>query len=87
MGEWQHLILYTSSACSRCKLIRQMLDDSEVAYTEIADNQQLMEAKDLYSVPALEVDNKIIDEYSSVLCWLQHNGYYSLGLWGENTDD
>ena len=84
MGEDRRIILYTSSECRRCKIVKQMLDCHNIQYDEIEDNKQLMFDKDIETVPALEVDNKIIDEYVRVLAWLNENNCYS--LWGDNAD-
>ena len=74
MGE---IILYTSSECHRCKTVKKMLDKHLVNYMEISDKQIMLE-KDLEGVPAIELDNKVIDNYVSVLAWLEENGYYSI---------
>lgn len=78
----QKVIVYTSTECTRCKTVKQMLNEHNVAYEEIVDNKQLMMEKDLCSVPAIETDGKIIDEYTGVLNWLRQNGYYSLSFLG-----
>ena len=78
MDDWQHIILYSSSECTRCQLVKQMLNHHKVQYKEIVDNKQLMMEKGFESVPVIDVDGKIIDEYIGILDWLQQNGYYSL---------
>ena len=78
MNEKQHITLYSSSECYRCSLVKQMLDKHNVQYEEIRDNKPLMIEKDLIGVPAIEIDGKIIDEYTSVLIWLKDNNYYCL---------
>ena len=70
------VILYTSDTCHRCKIVKQMLDIHSVDYTEIADRDYIL-SLELEGVPAIEIDDKIIDEYPSVLLWLEKNGYYS----------
>lgn len=67
MGD-KHIVLYTSSECTRCKLVKHMLDTHDVPYVE----------KEITGVPAIETDGKLIDDYSDVLTWLQQNNYYSL---------
>ena len=84
MGE-QHIILYSSSECTRCQLVKQMLNHHKVKYKEILDDKQLMISKGFEGVPVIEVDGKIIDEYVSVLDWLRQNGYYS--LWKEDENE
>lgn len=81
------MILYTSTECHRCKTVKYMLNEHNVAYEEIVDNKQLMIEKDLYSVPAIEIDGKIIDDYTSVLSWLKQNGYYSLSFLGGDENE
>lgn len=76
-----NLILYTSDECFRCNTVKKMLNTKNVTYEEITD-KQLMVEKNLYSVPAIECDGKIIDDYTSVLSWLKRNGYYSLDFLG-----
>ena len=70
------VILYTSDTCDRCKIIKQMLNVHSVSYVEITDKDYMIDLG-IESVPAIEVDNKIISEYPSVLSWLENNGYYS----------
>ena len=70
------IILYTSNTCERCKIVKHMLNIHSVDYTEVTDKDYIL-GLGLTSVPAIEVDDKIIDEYSSVLAWLEKNGYYS----------
>ena len=81
MGE-ERIILYSFSTCIRCNLVKQMLDEHNVQYEEIIDDKPLMIDKEIESVPAIEVNGKIIDQYSNVLSWLRKNGYYS--LWRDN---
>ena len=81
MGESR--ILYSSNECTRCKLVKQMLDIHNVRYTEIND-KRIMIDKEIENVPALEINEKIM-EYQEVLTWLQQNNYYS--LWGDNKDE
>ena len=78
------IILYSSSECIRCRLVRQMLDVHNVQYEEIVDDKQLMLDKGFTEAPGIEENNQIVDTYSSVLSWLQKNGWYSFG---EVSDD
>lgn len=71
------IILYSSSQCIRCRIVKQMLDVHKVQYEEITDNKQLMLDKEFTEVPGIEVDGQIIDTYASVLEWIQDNGWYS----------
>lgn len=75
--ETRKIILYSSSECGRCPIVKMMLDANNVPYTEIKDDFTLMEQMDLESVPALKVDDELLDEYWKVILWLQDNNYYS----------
>ena len=77
------IILYTSDACDRCKIVKQMLNVHSVNYTEVTDREYIL-SLGLAEVPAIEVGDKIISEYPSVLSWLKKNGYYSFEV---NNDD
>lgn len=76
----EEVIVYTSDTCERCKTVKSMLNANNVKYTEVTDRDYIL-GLGLEGVPAIEVDDKIIDNYVSVLAWLKQNGYYSLSLW------
>lgn len=80
--ESRNIILY-STECTRCKIIKRMLDVHNVPYTEINDKQMMLE-KEFESAPVLEVDGKVM-EYSAILTWMRQNNYYS--LWGDDEDE
>ena len=54
------IILYSSSGCLRCRLIKLMLESHNVEYIEVKDNKQLMIERGFESAPVLEVDGKVI---------------------------
>lgn len=72
------IILYSSSGCLRCRLIKLMLESHNVEYIEVKDNKQLMIERGFESAPVLEIDGKVIDDYGNILAWLEDNNYYSL---------
>ena len=72
----KEILLYTTDTCSRCKIVKDMLNMHSVKYQEVTD-RQLMLNMDLEGVPAIEVDGQVIDNYVSVLAWLESKGYYS----------
>ena len=74
MGE--KIILYSTATCERCKIVKRMLDAHQVNYTSIND-KQLMIDKGFEQVPVLEVDERIIEDFTSILAWLENKGYYS----------
>ena len=81
----EQIILYTSDTCDRCKAVKHMLNIHSVDYTEVTDRDYIL-SLDLVGVPAIEVDNKIIDEYPRVLSWLKKNGYYSFEVSSDDSN-
>jgi glutaredoxin len=72
----EQIILYTSDTCDRCKIVKHMLNTHSVNYIEVTDRDYIL-GLGIEGVPAIEVGDKIISEYPSVLSWLENNGYYS----------
>lgn len=70
------VILYSSSECDRCKMVKKMLDFNNVSYDEVTDKQMMINLG-FEQVPVLEVDGKIIENFTSILVWLEDKGYYS----------
>jgi glutaredoxin len=70
------IILYTSDTCHRCKIVKDFFNIHSVEYEEVKDRERIL-SMDVQGVPVLEVDGKIIDDWVSVLGWIQQNGYYS----------
>lgn len=70
------ITLYTSDTCHRCKIVKELFNIHSVEYEEVADRELIL-SMDVESVPVLEVDGQIIDNWISVLAWLKQNGYYS----------
>lgn len=79
----EQIILYTSSTCDRCRIVKHMLNIHSVKYTEVTDRDYIL-GLGIEGVPAIEVDDKIISEYPSVLAWFEKNGYYSFEV---NSDE
>ena len=75
--ETRKITLYSTSTCGRCDIVKMMLDANNVPYTEIKDDFKLMEEMELENVPALQVDDELLDEYWKVMLWLKDNDYYS----------
>ena len=78
----EKLILYSSSECLRCKIIKNMMDIHGIKYEEILDKKQLMLDKGLNEVPAMEVDGKMLGTYREVLMWV----YEKLGILDEYSE-
>lgn len=73
------IVLYTLEKCARCELVKLMLDEHNVAYETINDRQIMLD-RGFETVPVLEVNGNVIDEYPNILTWLEKNGYYSFGV-------
>lgn len=78
----EKLILYSSSECLRCKIVKNMMDIHEIKYEEILDEKQIMLDKGLNEVPAMEVDGKMLGTYREVLMWV----YEKLGILDEYSE-
>ena len=79
------ITLYTSDTCHRCKIVKELFAIHSVEYNEITD-RELMLSMELESVPTIEVNDKIIDNWVSVLGWLKDNGYYSFEVSKDESD-
>lgn len=53
------IILYTTG-CPQCKVIKRMLDDREISYETVTD-EDIMQEKGFVAAPMLEVDGKIMN--------------------------
>lgn len=60
--------LYGVDGCHRCKFISEMLKKRDIEYTKISD-VDIIVAKDLDSIPAMEVDGQIFYE-TAAIAWL-----------------
>lgn len=70
------ITLYTSDTCHRCKIVKELFAIHSVEYEEVTDRDLIL-SMDVESVPVIEMNGKIIDNWVSVLSWLKENGYYS----------
>ena len=62
------MILY-STGCSKCKVLKEKLDQLHIEYT-VCDDTDIMFAKGFLSVPMLEVDDKIMT-FNEAIKWLK----------------
>ena len=76
------IILYSSSECLRCKIVKHMLDTHNIEYEEILDDKPLMLDKGLEEVPAMEINGELLGTYREVLMWV----YEKLGILGEYSE-
>ena len=60
--------LYGVDGCHRCQFISEMLKKRGIEYTKISDVDVIV-AKDLDSIPAMEVDGQIFYE-TAAIAWL-----------------
>lgn len=63
-----NITLYGVEGCHRCAFLSEMLKKRGLEYTKISD-VDLIVAKDLDSIPAMEIDGKILYE-TEALAWL-----------------
>ena len=54
------MILYSSSTCPKCKVLKMKLDKAGVEYT-VNENMEDMEMLGLRSIPYLQVEGKLLD--------------------------
>jgi glutaredoxin len=78
----EKLILYSSSECLRCKIVKNMMDIHGIEYTEILDDKPLMLDKGLEEVPAMEINGELLSTYREVLMWV----YDKIGILDEYSE-
>lgn len=57
MNMKQEIKLYSLPTCGRCKILKQKMNEKEMSFIEI-DNEQELESENIYTVPVLEVDGQ-----------------------------
>ncbi len=62
------IILYSTPTCGQCKYIKKLLIDSGVDFKE-NNSQEEMIQKGILSLPALEINGKLL-AYNDVLKWI-----------------
>lgn len=62
-------IIFYTTHCPRCRVLKAKLDEKHVAYTE-CDDMDKMIALGLHTSPALGVDGEIMD-FSAAIKWLR----------------
>lgn len=63
--------LYGVEGCHRCAFLSEMLQKRGIEYTKISD-VDLIVAKNLDSIPAMEIDGQILYE-TAAIAWLAKN--------------
>ncbi len=63
--------LYGVEGCHRCAFLSEMLKKRGIEYTKISD-VDLIVAKNLDSIPAMEIDGQIFYE-TAAIAWLAKN--------------
>lgn len=63
------IILY-STGCPKCKVLEAKMKSKGIGYIEINDIE-IMQAKNLMSLPYLEVDGKLMD-FTSAVKWVNN---------------
>lgn len=54
------MILYSTSTCPKCKVVKMKLDKAGIKY-EVNDNIEDMEALGIKSIPMLQKDGSLLD--------------------------
>ena len=67
------IVLYSTNTCSRCKIVKQILNIHNVKYTEITD-VDIMKEKGFNEAPIMEINDKTLD-YGDIVEWLKENNY------------
>ena len=62
-------IIFYTTHCPRCRVLKAKLDEKQVTYTECDDIDKMM-ALGLRTSPALGIDGKIMD-FSAAIKWLR----------------
>lgn len=63
------IVLY-SSGCPKCKVLEAKMKSKGIGYIEI-NNIEVMQAKNLMSLPYLEVDGKLMD-FANAIKWVNN---------------
>jgi glutaredoxin len=63
------MIIFYTTHCPRCRVLKAKLDEKHVAYTE-CDNMEEMMALGMKSAPALSVDGELMD-FSDAVKWVR----------------
>ena len=64
------IILYSNN-CPRCKILKKKLDDNKINY-EIIDDVDTMIDKGLSTVPALEINGRMLD-FKEAVEWVNNS--------------
>lgn len=54
------ITVYTTSTCSKCKILKKKLEDKGIAYEEFNDEDE-MQRMGILSVPVMDVDGEQLD--------------------------
>lgn len=64
------MILYSSSICPRCKVIKLKLTKAEIDYT-INDNMEEMSALGIKSLPYLQLDDGTLLDFNGAIAYIR----------------
>ena len=78
------ITLYTSSTCPKCKVIKSKLKSKNIPYSECQDIPT-MENLGIQSLPALQVDSKLILDFTQINAYI--NTLWGDQIWLENTTE
>jgi glutaredoxin-related protein len=64
------MILYSSSTCPRCKVLKLKLTKAELDYT-IEDNMEKMQALGIKSLPYLQLDDGTLLDFNGAIAYVR----------------
>lgn len=56
----KRVILYSTTTCPKCNILKAKLDERKIGYT-VVDDVDVLVSKNIMSVPILEVDGTMMD--------------------------
>lgn len=66
------MIIFYSTNCPKCKVLKAKLDKTNIQYS-VSENVDKMLQLGIQSVPALQIDDVILD-FGQAVKWLKENG-------------
>lgn len=66
------IVLYTLPSCGKCKILKQKLNAKNLSFTEISDEQSLIDAA-IDIVPVMCVNNHIYN-FTEANTWVNQQG-------------
>ena len=65
-------IIFYSTGCPKCKILKQKLDSKSIQYTENNSVEEML-ALGIVQVPVLSVDGALM-QFPDAVAWINHQG-------------